>query len=242
VEWIGVDLKQNRYLLDAAYDYDPDCPQCNYGYVQNQAGLTVVCECVKKKRAFRKIMELNEKYAMPPKLREKSFENFVVHTKRQEQALRAVRSGKSCYLFGKWGAGKTHLMAAMVNELQRQLKPALLISAPWLFESVRRDIFNNWEIGILEDACTVEYLAIDDVGKEKTTEMVEEKLFMIVDRRLNEGKATSFSSNFPLEDSDKKDQRRMYLDQAIRSRIYEMCELVYVDGPDYRKEKKGNVS
>jgi len=221
--------KVESYLDNDSLDYDPECPHCREGLIEI-GGKFKNCECVRKKEAYKRVKEINSKYPMPVMLREKSFENFKMDNEYQERALDLMQGGKPCYLFGPWGSGKTHLLAATVNKMQRKFTMALLVSAPWLFEKVRRDLFQNWEIDILNMACTVEYLAIDDIGKEKPTGMIEEKLFMIVDRRLNEGKRTSFSSNFPLDD------KRLNIDNAIKSRINEMCEIVFVNGIDHRKE------
>ncbi len=227
---ITANMKSRSYLDDDFLDYDPDCPECRDGWIRKGERVGR-CLCGKKKDTYRRIIELNKIYPIADRLREKSFENFKPKTDSQKQAMELMQSGKACYLFGPWGSGKTHLLSATMNKLQDEYIMALLISAPWLFEKIRRDLFNNWEIEVLETACKIEYLCIDDIGKEKPTGLIEEKLFMIVDRRLNEGKRTSFSSNFPLDDE------RLNLDNAIKSRIHEACEIIFVNGSDYRKIK-----
>ena len=224
--------KKDKYLDDEFMDYDPECPHCHEGFIEIEGGRVKECLCVKNKRRYKKIKEINQACPIPGKLLEKSYENFVPQNDYQKRARALMAGGSACYLFGPWGCGKTHLLAATVNKMQSEFKMAMMVSAPWLFERVRRDLFKNWEIGILDMACEIEYLVIDDIGKEKPTGMIEEKLFMIVDSRLNAGKKTSFSSNSPLEGD------RLNIDDAIKSRIYEMCEIVFVTGPDYREKKK----
>jgi DNA replication protein DnaC len=178
----------------------------------------------------RKVKRISETYPMPARLKQKFFKNFVAETETQARALKKMSNGVQCYLFGPYGTGKTHLLAAAVNMKLNQTITAMFVSAPWLFEELRRDIFrnNDTEHKIIDDACSVEYLAIDDLGKEKPTPMVEEKLYMIVDRRLNKELLTSFSSNLPLDDQGNR------IDGAIKSRIHEMCEVLCVKGKDYR--------
>ena len=164
------------------------------------------CECYLRKIREKRVKKLIEAYPMPQLLKHKSLENFVITSGTQKKALEKMQRCEPCYLFGPYGVGKTHLLAAMVNLKISKMIPAMFVSAPWLFEGLRRDMFRdgNTEHLVIDDACTVDFLAIDDLGKEKPTAMVEEKLFMIVDSRLSKGLPTSFSSNLPLDEQSNR--------------------------------------
>lgn len=211
-------------------DYDPSC-DCYEGWRQAPGGW-VVCKCRVRCLQKKKAQRIAKTYPLPLKLREKRFENYHPRNEKQKYALRQLSSGVPCYLFGPYGTGKTHLLAASVIQKRLELFPAIFVSAPWLFEQIRRESFRYQDDvdKVIDDMVSVDFLAIDDLGKEKLTATVEEKLFMIVDRRLQNGLNTSFSSNFPLDHPDNR------INGAIRSRIYEMCEeIICIKGPDYRK-------
>ena len=225
--------------INSLLDYDPNCKKCRDGWVEvfscecsdkEMYKASTRCECYFRRMRERKVKRISETYPMPTRLKQKSFADFVAETETQGKALEKMSRGEPCYLFGPYGTGKTHLLAATVNMKLRAKVSAMFVSAPWLFEELRRDMFrdNNTERKVIDDACSVEYLAIDDLGKEKPTPMVEEKLFMIIDRRLNKNLLTSFSSNLPLDDQGNR------IDGAIKSRIHEICDVLCVKGRDYR--------
>ena len=219
--------------IDEIYDYDPSCKECRDGWVRSSTGGWRRCKCYFEKMKKRKTKRILATYPMPERLKEKRFVDYIAKNGSQERALTKMSNGEPCYLFGPYGTGKTHLLAAAINMKLCQNIPAMLVSAPWLFEELRRDMFRNNDTKhkVIDDACSINYLAIDDLCKEKLSAMVEEKLFMIVDRRLNKHLLTSFSSNFPLDSQNNK------LDGAIKSRIHEMCEVICVKGRDYRYAK-----
>lgn len=218
---------------ESIYNYDLDCiEKCSCGWVELDTGGWVRCKCYLRKVREKRVKKFIEAYPMPQLLRQKSFENFVCTSETQKMARERMQRCEPCYLFGPYGVGKTHLLAAMINLKLSKMVPAMFVSAPWLFEGLRRDMFRdgNTEHLVIDDACTVDFLAIDDLGKEKPTAMVEEKLFMIIDCRLSKGLPTSFSSNLPLDEQSNR------IDGAIKSRMHEMCEVICVRGKDYRKD------
>jgi intein/homing endonuclease len=123
----------------------------------------------------------------------------------------------------------THLLAASVNEAVKNGVGAVFFSVPWLLQKIRDDLFSNRPIGVMDVVSDVEYLALDDLGKEKATDMVQEKLFMILDRREIDGLRTSVTSNY-----DPETLRRDKVDGAIVSRIVGMCDVIVLEGDDYR--------
>lgn len=191
------------------------------------------CKCTEAEDKRIKFAQLHEHSGLRGALLHKSFDNFVPKTKAQKVALEKVRSGGNFFLIGPWGTGKTHLLAASVNDAIRKGVNAAFFSVPWLLNIIRADLFSNRPIGILEKVCEVEYLALDDLGKEKPSETVQEKMFMIFDRREIDGLRTAVTSNYVPETlvSEK-------LDGAIIDRIVGMCEVILLEGESHRKEKR----
>ncbi len=187
------------------------------------------CGCFEKKLRLARAQKLVEQSGLRGILLEKSFDNYHPKTRQQKEALERVKKGGSFFLIGDWGVGKTHLLAASVNEAVKKGESAVFFSVPWLLRMIRDDLFSNRPIGVMDIVCDVEYLALDDLGKEKATETVQEKLFMILDRREIDGLRTSVTSNY-----DPETLRQDKVDGAIVSRIIGMCSLIVLEGEDYR--------
>lgn len=205
------------------------CEKCrDTGWVDGPDGMKR-CECFEKKLRLARAQKLVEQSGLRGSLLKKSFENYHPKTKQQKDALERVKKGGSFFLIGDWGIGKTHLLAASVNEAVKDGVSAVFFSVPWLLQMIRDDLFSNRPIGVMDIVCDVEYLALDDLGKEKATETVQEKLFMILDRREIEGLRTSVTSNY-----DPDTLRRDKVDGAIVSRIIGMCSLIVLEGEDFR--------
>jgi DNA replication protein DnaC len=165
-------------------------------------------------------------------LREKTFDNYHPKTPKQKRARDEMTRDGSFFLIGLPGRGKTHLLAASVNAAMGQGVSAAFFSAPWLLQKIREDIMASEKLQILENCCEIEYLAIDDLGKEKPSDTVQEKLFMIFDRREILGLRTSVTSNY-----DPETLSRERLDGAIVSRLLGMCQVLFLDGDDYRGKR-----
>jgi DNA replication protein DnaC len=205
------------------------CPKCNDSLWVESTGGMVRCDCFEKKVKLARVQTLAQQSGLRGSLLKKSFENYHPKTKQQEEVLEKVKKGGSFFLIGDFGVGKTHLLAASVNEAVKNGVSAVFFSVPWLLQMIRDDLFSNRPIGVMDIVCDVEYLALDDLGKEKATETVQEKLFMILDRREIGGLRTSVTSNY-----DPDTLRRDKVDGAIVSRIIGMCSLIVLEGEDYR--------
>ena len=192
------------------------------------------CVCLSEGLLKRKMERLMEQSGLVGTLREKTFENYHPKTSKQQEARDKMMKGGAFFLIGKPGRGKTHLLAACVNVALAKGISVAFFSAPWLLKKIREDLMANEKLQVLESCCEIEYLAIDDLGKEKPSETVQEKLFMIFDRREILGLQTSVTSNYDPETLAKE-----RLDGAIVSRLFGMCEVLYLDGEDYRKNKGG---
>lgn len=199
------------------------------GWIERD-GSAFRCKCEEDKIRTARMRVLIEQSGLRGSLLGKSFENYFPKTKKQGAALETVKTGGSLFIIGPWGCGKTHLLAASVNEAIKKGMGSALFSAPWLMKLIREDMLNSGENEVLEKCCEVEYLAVDDLGKEKPTETVQQVLFMIFDRREIEGLRTSVTSNYmPKTLASEK------LDGAIIDRLVGMCRPVIIDGESYRR-------
>jgi len=86
---------------------------------------------------------------------------------------------------------------------------------------------------VIDELINVPLLVIDDLGKEKVSEWVEQTLYRIVDARYRENKALVITSNFSLSELE---GRYDEVGPALVSRIAEMCEGAHLMGRDWRRE------
>jgi len=79
------------------------------------------------------------------------------------------------------------------------------------------------------------------------TDWVRDTLSHIINNRYNERRVTIFTSNLDDETSRtaladervrEKPNLRAQIGDALRSRLYEMCEVIRLDGEDYRRTVK----
>lgn len=142
-------------------------------------------------------------------------------------------NGESLLLWGEPGNGKTHLAAAIVNELSKKGYIVVFQSVPELLQRIR-STFNSEnkenETQIMRALLECDLLILDDIGAEKTTEWVEEKLFNIIDGRYRKELPTLYTSN--LEPKELKNQvgKRSY------DRMVETSLTVKNEAASYRRE------
>jgi DNA replication protein DnaC len=81
-------------------------------------------------------------------------------------------------------------------------------------------------------------LVLDELGASKPTDWVRDTLMQIINTRYNDKKLTIFTTNY-LDQRRSETDTRETLEERIsiplRSRLYEMCRTVLIEGRDYRK-------
>jgi DNA replication protein DnaC len=97
-----------------------------------------------------------------------------------------------------------------------------------------------------------EVVLLDDLGAVKPSEWVWDTVSLILNARYNEKLTTIITSNFldgPSAAAERVDGPRRAareetlgdrIGERMRSRLFEMCRLVLVNGKDYRQKFRGN--
>jgi DNA replication protein DnaC len=88
-----------------------------------------------------------------------------------------------------------------------------------------------------------EVLVIDELGKGRSNEWELNILDQLISKRYNASKKTLITTNYVTYDVAKElgeehEILEVRIGERIASRLYEMCEFMYLEGRDYRKEQK----
>ena len=178
------------------------------------------------------------------RFKERTFENFVpeVNTlKAYEIASNYHPEDNGLLLLGACGVGKTHLAAAIANR-QIGRTPTLFISCPELLLELREGMSGRQKENnsyLFDLARRVQLLVLDDIGAEKSSEWVQETIFVLINFRYEHMLPTIFTSNCSLKELEEKIGKRS------TSRMIEMCRCVRMGGEDWRiktRKQKMEVS
>ncbi|MDQ3821043.1 MAG: ATP-binding protein [Acidobacteriota bacterium] len=140
---------------------------------------------------------------------------------------------------GPVGTGKTHLSAAVLRGLVEKGIPCLFYE----FGALLKEIQNSYnsvshisELKVLAPVYETEVLVLDELGAVKPTDWVRDTMMQIIGTRYNDRRLTIFTTNYGDERGQPAEEPlEARIGVRLRSRLYEMCRTVIVDGEDYRR-------
>jgi DNA replication protein DnaC len=147
-------------------------------------------------------------------------------------------------LHGKAGRGKTYQAGILFRRAVRyatERGPALASSFQWhsaagLFERIRNEQRRTTEIrSTVEKLVDARLLVIDDLGAERPTEWVRERLYEIVNARYEAVRPMIVTTNLAPPQLEKQ------LGARITGRLMEICEVVHLEGAN-RRAPEGAVA
>ncbi len=220
------------------------CPKCDgYGYVIGDDKVARPCDCrLTDKGMLRKRLAAA---GIPKGFADKNFKNFIVtHGDHELQDVLdsaqayaggfSASAGEGLMLRGCPGSGKTHIAVATLNEVMKRGFTGYYANFTDLLFKIRESfsenaIFSESDLmSILDDA---DLVIIDDVGDESISEWVRERLYLIINRRYENARATIMTTNCSEE------ELRARVGERTASRLYEMCSMDFPLFPkrDYRR-------
>jgi DNA replication protein DnaC len=244
-----------RALADIGTDQPPEepwtCPQCGIIQpLQLPTGRYIRRSCACERAARRQILLreqriawmsqqvfdtygwLGERFSDMP-LQAKTFDTFQAH--RQQEAYDKAREFAltiegSLVLHGSYGTGKTHLLAAICNELRTAERASRFTTAPKLFKAMQSAMEHHEDTYlIMRKAIMTPLLVLDDVDKAKPSEFREETYYEIIDERTKHGRPIAISTN-------KLTELSHYIGGAACSRLSIGQIAVEMTGDDFRME------
>lgn len=144
---------------------------------------------------------------------------------------------ESILLWGVPGNGKSHLAAAVHNQLRKQGKVVVFVSMPDLLNKIKATFNkgnNESEQQILKALNICDLLIIDDIGAEKTSDWVQEIVFLIIDNRYRRNKPVMATSNLEPKQLAGQIGRRSY------DRMVEMSQPIENKATSYRRQVAKN--
>jgi DNA replication protein DnaC len=158
-------------------------------------------------------------------------------------AFRLVREypavDRGLLFMGTVGVGKTHLSVAIFRGLVEKGVLCLFYE----FGSLLKEIQNSYnpvsqtsELKVLAPVFEAEVLVLDELGASKPTDWVRDTMMQIINARYNDRKMTIFTTNYlDMRRAERDETLEDRIGVRLRSRLYEMCKTVQLEGEDYRK-------
>lgn len=232
------------------------CPKCHGSgwdhVVRDGVEGVVRCECIRGSRFERLLASAN----IPSRYQHCELDNFDNWSRTTEIAKVAAEKFVSEYpmpqpfgllFMGPQGIGKTHLAVGIIKKLIRQKSiPCLFCTFPELLKEIQNSYNPNTqssEMSILEPILDTQVLVLDELGAQKPSDWVRDQVAYVLNYRYNENKVTIITTNFMDHGAEGSkpvvtDSLAQRIGDRIRSRLFEMCKDIKMDGKDFRAEIK----
>ncbi len=133
-------------------------------------------------------------------------EDLSVDPIKTRGAIDDLEGGHSLAIYGEVGRGKTHLAVGLIREwvVKRRItkgafKAAKFIYFPQFLDDLRELFGDTRQAQQAQqyetNLASFDLLVVDDLGAERTTEWVVERVNVLLDRRLRENKQTILTTN-----------------------------------------------
>ena len=146
----------------------------------------------------------------------------------------SVKAGKSLYIHGPYGPGKTHFASALARKLLDDDVSVYFVNSKHLISEIQ-GTYNGRYSDVMDRCFDCKVLVLDDLGKEQPTPYAISMLYEIVDTRYSKRKPIVATSNFTRGELLRRwAQADAATAESIVSRLCDETETLFMDGPDRR--------
>ena len=203
----------------------------------------IPCPCRRPDR-FKKLLAAAR---IPPRYTKCSFNTFKsAPGTSQDNALLLAQNlvnefpvDRGLLFMGPAGVGKTHLAVAIIRGLIEKGFAGIFCEFGSLLKEIQdsyNPISKSSELKVLAPIYQTDVLVLDELGATIPTDWVRDTMYQIINKRYNDQKLTIFTTNYSdARGSDKEQVLEDRIGTRLRSRLYEMCKKVVMDGGDYRR-------
>ena len=142
-------------------------------------------------------------------------------------------------LLGSVGVGKTHLAVSILKALSERGFSCRFYEFGALLKEIQNSynpVSKTSELNVLQPIFDAEILVLDEIGASKPTDWVRDTMAHIINTRYNDKKLTIFTTNYLDEHKTNKDETlEDRIGVRLRSRLFEMCKTVQIEGQDFRR-------
>lgn len=163
---------------------------------------------------------------------------------RDKQPMYNPEPGRNgLFISGPKGTGKTHLAAAIANQLMQEGTAVVCMTMMDLLDGIKQTYDQQRQRGLSEGSILSTYkevplLIIDDMGKEPATEWAVSKIYAIINARYEAYLPTIITTNY----SDGELVKRLTPKEtgdpttadATIDRLREMCSAIVTSGESWR--------
>ena len=140
-------------------------------------------------------------------------------------------AGRGILFFGDPGTGKTSLAMLIAQHAMKARRSVAIYTTPWLLARIASTYESQQEsyMQIMDRLAAVDLLQIDDISIKSEKEWTLQQLYTIINRRYEDRRSMILTANLASHE-----ELPQHIGPQAASRLFEMCELIPMFGPDRR--------